>query len=124
MSYRHTILEELQALKRDTGRLVQAHAFSSDLKVLIHDLRNTLETDEAERAFAGCAAGVQHAEAPIPTSLLAKLENTAVPLLLPLIPLLIRHFSKPKSADAKAPWRPTYQVGNGEIDESFIFARS
>ena len=70
MSYRHTILEELQALKRDAGRLAQAHAedwqqlsherahaFSSDLKALVHDLRNTLEADEAEieRAFAGRA---------------------------------------------------------------------
>ena len=71
MSYRQTILEELQALKRDTGRLMQAeaddwqqishekaHAFASDLKALVHDLRNTLEADEAEieRAFAGRAA--------------------------------------------------------------------
>ena len=71
MSYRRTIMEELQALKRDTGRLVQAHAedwqqlshekahaFASDLKALVHDLSKTLEADEAEieRAFAGRAA--------------------------------------------------------------------
>jgi len=56
-------------------------------------------------ALVGFTAEVQHAENAIPTSLLATLESTAVPLLLPLIPLLIRHFSKPKSADAapKAP---------------------
>jgi len=56
-------------------------------------------------ALVGFTAEVQHAENAIPTSLLATLESTAVPLLLPLIPLLIRRFSKPKSADAapKAP---------------------
>jgi len=65
-----------------------------------HEL--TLAQEVHRDALAGLTAEVQQAEAAIPTSLLATLENTAVPLLLPLIPLLIRHFSKPKSADAAA----------------------
>ena len=70
MSYRHDITDELHALKRDAGRLLntgaeewrqmsrdKTHALAADIKACLADVRDVLALDEAkvERAFAGRA---------------------------------------------------------------------
>jgi hypothetical protein len=71
MTYRHDILDELQALKREAGRRLQAGAdelreassetaktIGADMRAFVTDLRDALSLDEAEieRIFAGRAA--------------------------------------------------------------------
>ena len=71
MTYRHDILDELQALKREAGRRVQAgaeelreasgetaKALAADVKAFLGDFRDALSLDEPEieRIFAGRAA--------------------------------------------------------------------
>ena len=70
MSYSQEILDELHALKRDAGHILntsaeewqqtsreKAHALAADVKTLLTDIRDALALDEAEveRAFAGRA---------------------------------------------------------------------
>lgn len=70
MSYRQDITDELHALKRDAGRLLnsgaeewrrtsseKAHILAADVKTFLTDVRDalTLEEAEVERAFAGRA---------------------------------------------------------------------
>jgi len=71
MAYHDEILDELQALKHETTRLVGTHAeelreassrkameIAADVKTFLSDFRDAvgLEEDEIERAFAGRAA--------------------------------------------------------------------
>ncbi len=70
MTYRQDITDELHALKREAGRLLnssteewrratseKAHTLAADVKTLLTDFRDALALDEAEveRAFAGRA---------------------------------------------------------------------
>lgn len=70
MSYRHDITDELHALKRDAGRLLntgaeewrqmsreKTHALTADITAFLTDIRDALAREEAEveRAFAGRA---------------------------------------------------------------------
>jgi hypothetical protein len=70
MSYRQDITDELHALKRDAGRLLNSgaeqwrrassekpHALAAGVKTFLTDVRDALSLEEAEveRAFAGRA---------------------------------------------------------------------
>lgn len=59
-----------------------------------------LANEVHQEALAAFAAEIQQAEAEAPASLRAALESAAIPLLLPLIPLVIQRLRKHRSEHA------------------------
>jgi hypothetical protein len=58
----------------------------------------TLANDVHREALAAFEAELQHAETTAPATLRAALESAAIPLLLPLIPLVIRRLRRARAA--------------------------